>query len=411
MGFSLDVVEPTLRTLGCYPSPLNLHWTGQEQQRIGVDLFGEQQLCSKDVSQSMVSQAIEEPSQFADFSRSPAISRSSLSPSSPSSISDSSDEYSPPQRKPTKHRSCRQRSQSSSTHRARSQEPYPATGEGRKRHQTKLACVWCRKLGKKCDDQRPCARCFQFNRCSECVDAAPRKPRAKGVERGTYKKTRDLATQDFQEAIVRRTTYVGKLRRSGKEVSVGLSPDEILKSAKKVEERMAKEDGRRQVNGGGFGKGEAIDADALGTDQGTFIPDSGAYSPGGFHLQGAFVPFTGPLEDLFTCSASSPDIDQLALSSRSPSLPAPPSPTESHFEELFDDASSSTTGPMLSPDSMPSSITSLFENDMTYEWKAIDMFPNLMKLVHDAQIDALGKHDPSFTGEELQTRSEIAHTS
>jgi len=219
---------------------------------------------------------------------------------------------------------------------------------------------------------------------------------------------------------MRRATYVEKLRKGGKEVSIGLSPDEILESTKKAEDRVAKEDGRRQIqnrdhpaqiSGGGFGKGDASEADALGTDEGTFLPDSGAYSPGGFLLPGGFLPFTGPLEDLFTGSASSPEIDQLVLSSRSPSLPALPSPTESHFEELFDDASSSTTPPMLLPDSVSSSITSLFDNNLTYEWKAIDMFPNLMKLVHDAQIDALGKHDPNVTWEGLQNRSEIAVTS
>jgi hypothetical protein len=46
-----------------------------------------------------------------------------------------------------------------------------------KRHQTKLACGWCRKLGKECDAQRPCERCIQCQRCDDCTDAPVGRPR------------------------------------------------------------------------------------------------------------------------------------------------------------------------------------------------------------------------------------------
>jgi hypothetical protein len=50
-----------------------------------------------------------------------------------------------------------------------------------KRHQTKLACGWCRKLSKKCDAQRPCERCIRSQRCDDCEDAPVRRPRQGGL--------------------------------------------------------------------------------------------------------------------------------------------------------------------------------------------------------------------------------------
>ena len=412
MDFSLDVVDPALRTRGGYLSWLELDLVEQEQRQIDFDLFGdvEERLCLPDVSPSMVSQTIEEPSQFAEFSPSPTTSPSTLSPSSPVSVSDLSDEYLPPQQRPAK-RHSHQQSSTSSIRQVPSHEPYPTTGERvKRRHQTKLACVWCRKLNKKCDAQRPCARCFQFNRCSECVDAAPRKPRAKGVGRGRYTKTRDLVTRDFQEALVRQGAYVTKLQRGWTEVGMGLSRDETQKmSNEDVRRQGQNQDHPREANGGGFRNGDVIDVDALGTDGSAFHPAFAGHSPGGLcSQQGGFPSFIGTSEDLLTGPASSPDIEQFALSSRYSSFLAPVSPTESFFEEVW---ASSTSGGTLFPESTSSSIASMFDNDLTYEWKAIDMFPNLMKLVHDVQIDALGQHNSNFSREELQMHSEIALTS
>jgi hypothetical protein len=61
----------------------------------------------------------------------------------------------------------------------------------RKRHQVKVACVNCRKACKKCDENRPCARCIKMDLCSTCVDGE-RKPREKGVRRGPYKRQKQL---------------------------------------------------------------------------------------------------------------------------------------------------------------------------------------------------------------------------
>jgi Fungal Zn(2)-Cys(6) binuclear cluster domain len=98
-----------------------------------------------------------------------------------------------------------------------------------KRHQTKLACSWCRKLSKKCDAQRPCGRCAQFNRCSECIDAPRRRSRAKGIDRGTYK-TRELAVKDSRRAVNRREAYIANQLENGRQARLGLTPDEIQKS-------------------------------------------------------------------------------------------------------------------------------------------------------------------------------------
>ncbi|KAJ3212326.1 hypothetical protein HDU67_003897 [Dinochytrium kinnereticum] len=49
-----------------------------------------------------------------------------------------------------------------------------------------IACIHCKKAGKKCSIERPCSRCIRL--CREgCVDA-PRKPRLIGFKRGPYQK-------------------------------------------------------------------------------------------------------------------------------------------------------------------------------------------------------------------------------
>lgn len=213
-------------------------------------------------------------------------------------------------------------------------------------------------------------------------------------------------------------------------MTMGLSPEEILESTRKAEERLAREDARRQqiaqelkkvsnaVEVAEVEKGdlvvkerEVINVDALDdAEQGTLPTTSAAVrlSPGGLPLQGGLLPFTGPLEDLFMCSASN---DDLSLSSRSESPRAPGSPTDSVFDEIFYESSSSPSGSILFPESASSSsITSLFDDDMMYEWKAIDMYPNLMNLVHEVQIEAFKEQPGNFNGEVLQVETGIALT-
>jgi len=226
-----------------------------------------------------------------------------------------------------------------------------------KRHQTKLACSWCRKLGKKCDAQRPCGRCVQFNRCSECVDAPPRKARANVGERGTYKKTRDLAAVDYQGAVHKRQAYVAKRERLGRTVKLGLTPDDLLERAREDNAKLMKK-------AESFGLTSLVDEASVQTRLSTVADFS---------------------EELFTWSES-PENHDLDLSLLS-------SPEDS----LFD--TSSTNG------------TSVTDVDDTFQvtgwkYKTLDMFPNVMGLIAAARaLDS--PHGTSDLGS-LQSRSEIA---
>ncbi|KAJ1646486.1 hypothetical protein LPJ64_002035 [Coemansia asiatica] len=57
----------------------------------------------------------------------------------------------------------------------------------KKRAQVKNACVNCQRACKKCDSNRPCQRCIKYSLQETCKDSM-RKPRAKGIKRGPYKK-------------------------------------------------------------------------------------------------------------------------------------------------------------------------------------------------------------------------------
>lgn len=256
-----------------------------------------------------------------------------VSPITPSSITPlTSPDSSPP---PSLASPTRSAHTTSSRARRLKNVDLPVSNKGHigKRHQTKLACTWCRRLSKKCDARRPCARCVRFNRCSECVDASPRRSRAKGLDRGTYKKTRDLAVANYQEAVNRRQAYVTKQAKAGRVLRVGLSPEELLEKVRSDEDRMRRES--RRISMGKFQENE---------------------SP----VQDRSVPFTGPLEDLFTCSAS-PEIE----------TPSPPSSTGSVF-----DISSATNSPIIQ----------LVEFDESvWYWQSIVQFPNVMDLVAAAR--------------------------
>jgi hypothetical protein len=414
MAFSLNVVDPTLRPPDSSSlSPIELYLAGLnngQQHQLDFELFGDDvsneneqfdSLFLPGVSSSMVPpEAIEEPSQFTDYSPSPPPSTRS---STPSSRCDSIDENSPQQRRPRAH---------THVHHA---EPYP-TGERVKRHQTKLACIWCRKLSKKCDAQRPCGRCIQFNRCDECVDAPPRKQKVKGIARGSYKRTRERAAQDFDEARTQREQYVAPVGEMGDHFSVGTSAEEILENMRKAEERIEREDARRfqesQVGIGmengwnGMGR-EIIDVDALGATSNFSHSGPATLSPGGLPLQGGFLPFTGPSQDLLYYPVL---LDAISHTSGSMTPPTPPSPTESLFEDLFENSSASTTpgcnlfpepNPLFTDSTSVSSLSNLFGEDMTYEWNAIDLFPNVMKMVHDVQLEAFAQNESTGLGGEV----------
>jgi hypothetical protein len=304
-----------------------------------------------DLYPSMVCQTIE-PSQLTDSSPysppySPAPSSALVTPScspsphprSPNYPSDAISEPSAPRPRRSMNKQHKAEKQQVATGFDHGHSPYDKEhGHHVKRHQTKLACTWCRKLSKKCDAQRPCGRCVQFDRCSECVDAAPRKPRAKGVDRGTYKKTRDLAAVNDEEAVAKREAYVAKQERLGRSVKVGLSADEILEKIRKDDVRMEKE---LQREGGKVVLPPNVDL-------------------------GELLPFTGPLEDLFTCSAS-PEIEELLFSS----------PSSSSEDSLFDVSSPTDSN----------SVAEVDESDLdSFQWRSWDLFPELVNVGSMAQV-------------------------
>jgi hypothetical protein len=369
MDFSLNVVDPSLQsTTSTSSASSSLDFLAGHD----FDLFTEG-LFTPVASPSMVLQTIE-PFQLTDnFTPSPSPYSSptwasySSDSTSPSYFSDISGASPPQPRRNNKNT----KSQFVTRRHSHSHEPYD-TEHHSKRHQTKLACTWCRKLSKKCDAQRPCGRCVQFNRCSECVDAPPRKPRAKGVDRGTYKKTRDLATIDYQEAVSRREAYVAKRGKMGATVKVGLTADEILEKARKDEAKIEKEIRKEQdING-------------------VFPPFKGDVTA---TIQGGSLPFTGPLEDLFTCSAF-PEIEELLFSS-------PPSPATSLFDvsSPTDTSSSVTDHDELDQSSSSSSVDS-------WHWQTFETFPNLMELVAAAQANEAERN--LFDPEEFQRLSDLA---
>ena len=373
MDFSLNVVDPSLQpTISPSPASSSLDFLAGHD----FDLFTDG-LFTPVSSPSMVLQTIE-PSQLTDnFTPSP----SPYSSPSVSSPSDNSDSRSPSYSShisgassPQQRRNKKTKSQFATPGHSHSHEPYD-TEHHVKRHQTKLACTWCRKLSKKCDAQRPCARCVQFNRCSECVDAPPRKPRAKGVDRGAYKKTRDLATIDYQEAVNRREAYVAKREKMGAAVKVGLTADDILERARKDEARIEKEN-RKEKNVNGL-----------------LPPFKGDVATATTAIQGGSLPFTGPLEDLFTCSAS-PEIEELLFSS--PSSPA---------NSLFDVSSPTDTSSLVTDhDELDQSLPSSSVD--SWHWQTLEMFPNVMELVAAAQANETERS--LFDTEEFQRWSDLA---
>jgi len=155
-----------------------------------------------------------------------------------------------------------------------------------------------------------------------------------------------------------------------------LTADEILEMTKKDEAKMEKE-----LKKDGVLLPPYIMEDISTTDD----------------LQGGLLPFTGPLEDLFTCSAS-PEIEELLFSEESPSSPS---------YSLFNVSSPTptiTTGSVTDQDESESSAVP------QWEWKTVEqLFPNLMELVATAQAnEAQAKSTPFFDPEEFQRWSDLA---
>jgi hypothetical protein len=227
-----------------------------------------------------------------------------------------------------------------------------------KRKQTKIACGWCRKLSKKCDAERPCGRCKEFDRCDECVDAPPRKPRAKCIDRGTYKKTRDLAEATLKaearsmKNIDKITNLEGAVQETGMEGVV----EEILRR---------------------FEDTTSQDAPV----------------------------FSGPLEELFTRSdlpgAEEPlFMPQFASTASSPaeSSPAESSPAESSpAESLFEISSPQD----LATDQDQTDFGSKFWYSPCLP--GLDEFPTIKKLVDAARVE---ENKPVVT-EEMRLWSEV----
>lgn len=226
-----------------------------------------------------------------------------------------------------------------------------------KRHQTKLACSWCRKLGKKCDEQRPCSRCVRFDRCSECVDAPPRTSSGKFGERGTYKKTRDLATVDYQGAVQKRRAYVAKQGKLGRTVNIGLTPDDILQKSREENAKMTKTAEK-------FGLAPFIDE--------TSVRDR-------------LSPVAGLSEEFMWSDSRGNDTD-----------------LQRSFISLPKDTLSDTSA---------TNITSSTELDATFhvnswQYQTLDMFPNLLGLIAAARaVESIPD-----TSDDVQSRSEIALT-
>jgi len=232
-----------------------------------------------------------------------------------------------------------------------------------KRHQTKLACTWCRKLSKKCDAQRPCGRCIQFDRCHECVDAPPRRPRQRGVDRGTYKKTRDLAAVDYDQAKKHREAYVEKVRRKGRvvQLGLGLTADDILEKTTRDDARFERHTRRQQsrrFSSESSWSSESYDAmmDTVDTVKQTVIPTGVEATKEAIAEQ------------------ASPEMDVLS---------SPASAASPLFAMLSPELQSPATE-MTSPTEVESDF--VMTPEASWDWQAWEQYPNVMKLITSTQV-------------------------
>jgi hypothetical protein len=145
------------------------------------------------------------------------------------------------------------------------------------------------------------------------------------------------------------------MEKQGRHLDVGLTADQILEATRKEEARN-KENMEDMV----------------------VIPQP---VMGNILQGGSPAPFTGPLEDLFTCSASPEDL----------LLPLPSPPLSPDAESLFE-VSSPTE-----------SVTDYDESDhAAWDWFPMHQFPTIMKLVGAAETE----QDKPVDMEELRRWSE-----
>jgi len=168
----------------------------------------------------------------------------------------------------------------------------------------------------------------------------------------------------------------------GATVKVGLTADEILEMARKDEARIEKEN-RKEKNVNGL-----LPPPLMGD-----VATAAATAAATTTIQGGSLPFTGPLEDLFTCSAS-PEIEELLFTS------PPSSPANSLFDVSSPTDSSSSVTDHDGLDQLPPSSAD------SWHWQTLEMFPNVMELVAAAQANETERS--LFDTEEFQRWSDLA---
>jgi hypothetical protein len=183
----------------------------------------------------------------------------------------------------------------------------------------------------------------------------------------------------YQKAVSKREAYVAKQGKMGRVVRVGLTAEEILEKARKGEAKNQKENRKKNEK-------EKENMWLLSPFTGDIaVSASAAATANVALLQGGSMPFTGPLEDLFTCSAS-PETEELSFSS----------PPDSPSDSLFD----------VSSPTYASSVTDYDESDLTsWHWQTVGQFPNVMELVAASQASETAD---AFDLEELQRWSDLA---
>ncbi|KAJ1723122.1 hypothetical protein LPJ53_002527 [Coemansia erecta] len=95
----------------------------------------------------------------------------------------------------------------------------------KKRAQVKNACVNCQRACKRCDSGRPCQRCVKHSLQDTCVDST-RKPRAKGIKRGPYKKRNKEKENDGRASTSARNARARASTRIKQRQEARYSPDE-----------------------------------------------------------------------------------------------------------------------------------------------------------------------------------------
>ena len=173
---------------------------------------------------------------------------------------------------------------------------------------------------------------------------------------------------------------------------LGLTADELLQKARKESEDFRNKDSQIVVQEDQVVQ-EGQHAEVMQQEHTMSQPLMGNESI--TNVQGGSIPFTGPLEDLFTCTAS-PEIEELVFT------PSPFSSDSSPAaESLFEISSPTDSSGVLTDNEEP---YGPFDRAL-WEWQALSEFPSVMELVAAAQA---AENSKSVDAEELQRWSEIA---